>query len=165
MITTEYKIDPGSLKQTVKKPDQLKQMRAKLAQGSNIEFKEFRHQSLRKRNYRAYWVGALSAFSCLVLMNTASISQRAIEFSRPLLHRGPITLSVPTSGMDINQQALYWTYALYDFDKLVEVYHVSTQSMVNTNLARTNLRNLLQKVDPSTFTTISKYGAVEGLRL
>lgn len=76
--------------------------------------------------------------------------------------RAPAVLAPKTLG--VNDQALYWTYALYDFGKLTQRFGVKANSVVDAVEAKSRLRELLPKVDKRTRFVIDRYLPKEGTR-
>lgn len=56
-----------------------------------------------------------------------------------------------------NEQALYWAYALYDFDKLKQRFGAPDHAVVDAAEARRQLALLLPKVDARTRFQIDRY--------
>jgi hypothetical protein len=67
------------------------------------------------------------------------------------------TLSAPVAALDPNRQAMYWTYALYDYDKLTSEFGVPAHTAVDFGQARARLLELLPKVDAPTRGAIERY--------
>jgi hypothetical protein len=68
-----------------------------------------------------------------------------------------LVLAGPSAKMGLNDQALYWTYALYDFDRLKVSYGIPKNAIVDAGLAAEKLRALRPKVDAKTRFIIDGY--------
>ena len=75
----------------------------------------------------------------------------------PIKEKRIPTLKVPSQALSLEDQALYWTYALYDFDMLRKKYGVSKTTAVRTDVAKAKLNELLPKVDTYTRYLIARY--------
>lgn len=71
------------------------------------------------------------------------------------VRRAP-TVGNPKS-LGLNDQALYWTYALYDFDRLKASYGAPANAVVDAAMARRKLEELMPKVDERTRFIIRRY--------
>jgi hypothetical protein len=69
-------------------------------------------------------------------------------------------LPVPQTTLSADDQALYWTYAMYDIGKLRERFGVSGYYAINQTSARRSLENLLPDVSPAVLGEISAYTSV-----
>ncbi len=66
-------------------------------------------------------------------------------------------LSEPAVELSPNQQALYWTYALYDFDRLKEDFRVPAHTIVDHTHASAALQALMPSIDRPTRYIIDRY--------
>lgn len=60
-------------------------------------------------------------------------------------------------SLAVNEQALYWAYALYDFDKLKKRFGAPAHAVVDAAEARRQLALLLPRVDARTRFQIDRY--------
>lgn len=60
-------------------------------------------------------------------------------------------------SLAVNEQALYWAYALYDFDKLKQRFGAPAHAVVDAAEAKRQLARLLPKVDARTRFQIDRY--------
>lgn len=138
----------------------LERMRGKLAAGSPTAppvLSEGRRRVIRRNNLAWFawgWRMALVALflganAYLVFNHEPEIAARAKVRKAPAV-KMPETLSE-------NDQALYWTYALYDFDRLVTTYGAPKGAVVAAPVAKAHLARLLPKVDKRTRFTIQRY--------
>lgn len=63
----------------------------------------------------------------------------------------------PSRGLGVDEKALYYAYALYDFGKLREKFQVSQHFAIDQAKARQRLQELVPKVSTATLGEISKY--------
>ena len=92
----------------------------------------------------------------LVLGNGAYLFFSHEEKARLAVRRMAM-LHVPTAALDPDRQALYWAYALYDYDKLVHEFGVPRAAIVDFGFASTRLNDLLPRISPSTRMAIEQY--------
>ncbi|HKP97602.1 MAG TPA: hypothetical protein VJ385_17800 [Fibrobacteria bacterium] len=69
-------------------------------------------------------------------------------------------LPMPSASLSADDQALYWTYALYDSPKFRARFHVEAGYTLSRGHARHELESLLPEISPATLAEISGYGAV-----
>jgi uncharacterized membrane-anchored protein len=65
-------------------------------------------------------------------------------------------VTIPTN-LSLDEQAIFWTYAIYDFEKLTTTFKVNSQFNVNQVTCHKNLVDLLPKVSANTLRTIIAY--------
>jgi hypothetical protein len=144
---------------------QLAKMRAKLAsQSLGLRMPPKPRQRLLEAAFTmpipmgaaSSWAWKIMLALSLIIGNGAYFFFSHEEKARLAVKRLP-ALRAPRPAMDVNMQALYWTYALYDFNKLVATFGMPSQSMVNTDIARAKLAELLPKTDPVTRLAIERY--------
>ncbi|MDQ3002084.1 MAG: hypothetical protein M3Y08_12600 [Fibrobacterota bacterium] len=75
----------------------------------------------------------------------------------PAKAKPALVLTAPSEKFGINDQALFWTYALYDFDRLKVSYGVPKHVIIDAELAAGKLRVLRPKVDARTRFIIDGY--------
>jgi hypothetical protein len=66
-------------------------------------------------------------------------------------------LMPPTQNKTLDEQTLYWAYALYDWNNLVTTFGVSPNVLVDANKAKLELARLLPKASWNTQLTVIKY--------
>jgi hypothetical protein len=66
-------------------------------------------------------------------------------------------LPKPNRALSIDEQALYWTYALYDFKKLKGQFGIEGLVAIDQNSAKQKLETLLPMVSKPTIGIISAY--------
>lgn len=134
----------------------LERMRGKLA-GTSQDLAaraEGRRKSVsRKRNAWGWRVG----LGALILAANAWL---VIGHAEPALaavkaRKAPAVLA-PTS-LGTNDQALYWTYALYDFGRLQRRYGAPAHAVLDAAEAKRQLALLLPRVDAPTRFQIDRY--------
>jgi hypothetical protein len=70
------------------------------------------------------------------------------------------SLPAPQAQMSADDQALYWTYAMYDFGKFKQRFGVSGFYAIDQGRARKNLESLLPEVSSAVLGEISAYRSV-----
>lgn len=102
------------------------------------------------------WVWKAMMALALLGGNAAWLAQRQ-EVKIRLAAKTIPTLSGPARILDPNRQALFWTYALYDYARLTSEFGVPAHASVDFAKARANLMELLPKVDAPTRNAIGRY--------
>lgn len=127
----------------------LEKMRGKLAGASqhHLQTKERMVHASRRRamgwGWRLVILGAFLVGNLYFFSTGPELAAKGAPKSAP-------RLPAPLASLDVNEQALYWTYALYDFDQLKEKYGVQATSIVDAGVARKRLRDLMPKVNART---------------
>lgn len=67
------------------------------------------------------------------------------------------SLPAPREALGTDEQALYWTYALYDIGKLRKRYMIQGYYAIDAARARKGLNELMPKVSPTVLGEISAY--------
>lgn len=75
-------------------------------------------------------------------------------------YRSVAPLPDPTAVLSLDDQARYWTFALYDFDSLKRRYRVSGYFSIDPERARLRLERLLPHVSPAAAGEISAYHSI-----
>jgi|GEM_PF-2383726 len=70
------------------------------------------------------------------------------------------SLPMPAANLSADEQALYWTYALYDLRKFRIRFHIEGYYAISRAHARRELERLLPQVAPATLGEISAYSTV-----
>lgn len=102
------------------------------------------------------WAGRLLIALSLVAGNGAYLALRHEAKVRQVARHLP-KLPVPAANLSTDRQALYWAYALYDFDKLTSEFGVPKGTLVDFGAARAKLDALLPLVDAPTRLAIERY--------
>ncbi len=132
---------------------------AKLARPSQAPSLVLAHEKRmshrNKTDYKPFMgaiMGALALAAGVILWPTAmGESAHARPESRV------VSLTEPGEKLSPNEQALYWTYALYDFKRLKEEFRVPENTIINHTQARTELASLLPVVDERTRFLVARY--------
>lgn len=103
-------------------------------------------------------LGILAAFLALSLSLWIADGKDAL-LAR-LGYRSVAPLPEPSAGFSLDDQARYWTYALYDFDALKRRYHVSGYFAIDGARARGRLDDLLPHVSTGVMGEISGYTSI-----
>jgi hypothetical protein len=102
------------------------------------------------------WAGRLLIALSLVAGNGAYLYLRHETKVRQAARHVP-KLPVPSAKLPPERQALYWAYALYDFDRLTAEFGVPKGTVVDFAAARAGLTALLPRVDAPTRLAIERY--------
>ncbi|MEO7425476.1 MAG: hypothetical protein ABI036_09835 [Fibrobacteria bacterium] len=134
----------------------LEKMRGKLAGTSQFqaEFQERRRVSARKSALG--WGWKLGLFAIIAAGNIYWLSSHT-QVKAAAVRPHAATLQPPSAQLSVDDQALYWTYAIYDFHKLTAKFGVAKDVVINSRQAETNLRDLFPKVNPYTRFEIERY--------
>jgi hypothetical protein len=133
----------------------VERMRGKLAGHSQsfIQAKERQAYATRKRAFVLGWRVAL--VGVFLLGNFYYIASRPEAPAKEAAKKAP-RLPAPAATMNENDQAMYWTLALYDFDQLKSRFGVRAGTIVDAGAAKRKLKDLLPKVDARTRFTIDR---------
>ncbi len=134
----------------------MEKMRGKLARPSEKHI--IREEAIRVRTQKEAlgWGWKLAMAGILLVANTAYLEYRH-EASKPVVKLHAPTLSAPAKTLDVNDQALYWTYAMYDFKLLKQKFDVPKNVVINGRQAAMELAQLLPRVDVRTHFIIDRY--------
>ena len=134
----------------------VQKMRGKLAGPSQagIQAMERKRKAAHKSAFDWGWRLALAA---LFIGGNAYYFSGKSPISRSASRTASLTLPEPSPKLDVNNKALYWAFALYDFDRLKASYGVPKNAIIDAGMAAENLRVLLPKVDSRTRFIIDGY--------
>ncbi len=127
----------------------LEKMRGKLAGASVVHLEAAEKRRVTARKTAFGWGWRIAIAMAVALGNLAYIVSRP-DAPAKAAEKHVAKLSAPSAALDANDQALYWTYALYDFDQLKSRYGVSSTAIVDAEYAKERLRALVPKVDART---------------
>jgi hypothetical protein len=113
----------------------------------------------RRRKQAATWAYRIGLVLLVIGANYLLIGHKETIIARLGLEAVP-GLPKPAANLDADQQALYWTYALYDFKKFRSTFGVDGHFAINQIEARRKLEDLLPMVTPATLGEISAYAPV-----
>ncbi len=140
----------------------LERMRSKLA-GQSADLlvqEESRRKVVLKNRFAWSWRTGLAALflaaNAVLVMKYAPEADSAMKAIR----KAP-SLS-PSKSLSVDDQALYWTYALYDYGRLVKQFGAPAKAVVSAQEAKAKLAQLLPKVDPRTRFAIAQYLPKQG---
>lgn len=141
--------DISLIQQQAQRQLMVAKMRGKLAGHSQsfLHAKERQAYATRKRAYVLGW--RLALLGAFLLGNFYYIASRPDAPLKETAKSAP-RLSAPPATMDVNDQAMYWTLALYDFDRLKTRFGVAAGTIVDAGAAKRKLNELLPKVDART---------------
>lgn len=134
----------------------LNKMREKLAGNPGVvaEREQWKRKARRQWLVSMGWRGGLAAL--LIAANVLLFEQKDVLLSK-LGYQGVPSLPAPKAALSVDDQALYWTYALYDYRKFKERFGVNGYFAVNQPDARKRLLDLMPRVGVETLGKISKY--------
>jgi hypothetical protein len=139
----------------------LSKMRGKLAGASEAHVQAAERRRNRARNSALSWTWKIALAVMFVTGNIIWWTTRPEgTFIAPRKH-APV-LPPPAETLSLNEKALYWAYALYDFDQLKAHYGVGKETIVDSRIAAANLKSLLPKVDAKTRFLIDRYMPMPG---
>src|SRR5690606_20031736 len=127
----------------------LAKMRSKLAGRSQFDTQREDKRRAATRAGRFSWSWKIGLALALAAMNGGYFMLRGETVAAILEKRGP-GLVEPAPDLDKNRQALYWTYALYDFDRLKSTFGVPNMAIVDAAMARSRLQELMPEIDART---------------
>jgi hypothetical protein len=141
--------DISLIQQQAQRQLMVEKMRGKLAGHSQsfVQAKERQAYATRKRALVLGW--RLALLGAFLLGNFYYISSRPDAPAKEAVKKAP-RLPAPPATMNVNDQAMYWTLALYDFDQLKSRFGVGERTIVDAGAAKRKLKELLPKVDART---------------
>lgn len=138
----------------------LAKMRSKLATAKPKEVIEAEARQQNRIDITAKSLGygfAAGAMLLLVgLICWAALVDQGIA-SETRVEKGIPKVKPPAQSQTVDEQTLYWAYALYDWNKFVETYKVPRNTLVDTRKAQTELERLLPKASGLAQFTVMKY--------
>ncbi len=118
---------------------------------------------VRKRETRARAQAALGlriTLSILIFSFAGMMFANRDRLLASFGYEGVPALPIPGAALDNDDQALYWTYALYDVAKLRSRFGLRGYYAIDAARARRNLDGLLNSVSLATLGEISRYAPV-----
>jgi hypothetical protein len=134
----------------------LEKMRGKLAGASQFHTENVERRRVSARKSLLGWGWRIGVFAVLAIGNILWLSNRPQGKAVAAAKHAP-RLETPSAKLTANEQALYWAYALYDFDQLRAKFGAPKGVVIDSRLAFANLQELLPKVDERTRFTIERY--------
>lgn len=89
-----------------------------------------------------YFTAAVLILGLGFMLNWALRSERSLA-STKTASRSVRPLANPTEAMTVDQRALYWAYALYDWQRLVKTFGIPPNAMINNSKAEMELNRLM----------------------
>lgn len=137
----------------------LEKMRDKLARNVPMaKVREVQKKDVRKKT-AGKWSLRIVVCLLVVAVNFLYFGKKETILAH-LGYQSVPSLPRPNSSLTIDEQALYWTYALYDIQKLRSHFDISGYYAINQVGAKRNLEDLLPKVSTSVLGEISTYAPV-----
>lgn len=137
----------------------LAKMREKLASNPAPGTVREKHGRSRRRKLAATWSFRIGLVLLVIGTNYLLIGHKEAIIARLGLEAVP-SLPKPVATLGTDEQALYWTYALYDFNKFRATFGVDGHFAINQAEARRKLEELLPDVSTATLGEISAYAPV-----
>ena len=134
----------------------LEKMRGKLAGASQFQTESIERRRVTARKSMLGWSWRIGILAVIAAGNIMWMSSRT-EMKRMVAPKHAPTLAPPAAALNANEQALYWAYALYDFDKLCSKFNVPKGVVIDSRIAAANLRGLFPKADAQTRFAIERY--------
>lgn len=135
----------------------LERMRSKLA-GQSADLlvqEENRRKVVLKKRFAWSWRTGLAAL--FLAANAVLVFKYAPEADSIVKAARKAPGLSPSKSLSIDDQALYWTYALYDFGRLVKQFGAPAKAVVPAREAKAELARLLPKVGARTRFAIEQY--------
>ena len=141
----------------------LLKMRGKLAGISEFQIQNTAQRKIAVQKSAFGWGWRIGIAAILAMCNYAYFSAKD-EPQGPARVKHAPKLAGPSASLGLDDQALYWAYALYDFDMLKKKYGVAKGTAINAATAKARLNELLPKVDTYTRYLIARYtGDMSGI--
>lgn len=137
----------------------LSKMREKLASTPNASAILEKRGRTQRRGNTVTWGYRIGLLALVVAANYLFFGQKNTIIARLGMESVP-RLPSPAATLSDDDQALYWTYALYDIGKFRSRFGVDGYYAIDQNRARTGLQELLPLVSPAVLGEISSYGPV-----
>jgi hypothetical protein len=134
----------------------LLKMRGRLAGLSEVHVQATQKRRVAVRKSAFGWGWRIGVAAILMLANILYFAPGTEGTAKARAKHAPV-LPKPSPALDVNEQALYWAFAMYDFDQLQAKFGVTKMTVVNTAEAAEHLRALLPKVDERTRSLIAQY--------
>ena len=135
----------------------LLKMRGKLAGISEFQVQDTAKRKLAVQRSAFGWGWRIGIAAAVALCNYAYFSLKDEPRGQAAREKHIPKVQGPSAALSLNDQALYWAYALYDFDMLKKKYGVPKTATVNAATAKARLNELLPKVDTYTRYLIGRY--------
>jgi hypothetical protein len=134
----------------------LEKMRGKLASPSRAVLA--REEKARKavRMSRFSWGWRIGLVVLFLTANAALVGFKD-EIKVAIKKQRTAPRLVEPKALSVNDQALYWAYALYDFNRLKATFGAPDHAVIDAAAAKRNLEAVLPKVDAHTRVAIMKY--------
>lgn len=133
----------------------LEKMRSKLAGFSPQTLPSPVPRSKWKRSAKA-WLVRVLVVAAIIACNWLAFDRKDVLIAKVSPKAIPV-LAEPAETLTPDEQALYWTYALYDLGKLKRHFPVVGYPAIDRNLATSRIEELLPLVKPKTLGEISGY--------
>ncbi len=100
--------------------------------------------------------------AAILILGLGFMLNWALRYDRNLTATKTVSRNVrplpnPAEAMTVDQRALYWAYALYDWKLLVKTYGVQPNAMIHQSKAKAELNRLMPKTSATTQIIILGY--------
>jgi hypothetical protein len=132
----------------------LSKMREKLAGSSMAHLQTVERRRVARQKTAFSWGWKIAIAAAIGLVNVAWMSSGS-DAPVKTIAKHARKLPAPAASLDPNLQALYWACALYDYGQLKSRFGVADGVIINANLAKQRLEEMLPEIDPGTRTLIT----------
>lgn len=156
-FTSGYQMNLGSTPNP--RVADLAKMRSKLATSlpQAVQSRQIKQERQIKTTLHGtgYFLSGLAMLALVFLISWAAIADR--DTTMVQAKSKVQALIPPGEARSIDDQTLYWTYALYDFKMLVKTYGVTPTALVDARRASLELNRLFPKASGAAQLTVMKY--------
>jgi hypothetical protein len=131
-------------------------MRTRLAGGSEFEARIKEKEKITTHKKRFSWGAKIGIAAIVILGNLAYLGVKK-ESKSDSIAKHALTLPAPSATLSLDDQALYWTYALYDYNLLKTRFGAPKGAVVDARVATAKIKELMPKLDARTRFIINNY--------
>lgn len=131
-------------------------MRTRLAGGSEMDVVIQNHKKQRAQKNLFGWFFKGGIVAIVILINMVYLEQKGNAPLMESVKRVP-KLEMPKQNLSLDERALFWTYALYDYQSLQTQFKIKQNVVINAHQAQVELENLLPKISSNTRIKIQQY--------
>jgi len=133
----------------------VQQMRVKLAGHIEVPIVSVVPPNQFHRENRKFLAAAVIVLSMIFGVCWVAIDKGNVVIKEKL--RFVERLSPPALALDVNRQLLYWTFALYDMDRLRKEFTLPKMLIVDSRIAKAHITELMPKADTKTLQIVQSY--------
>jgi hypothetical protein len=134
----------------------LGKMRSKLAGFAPPAVPPPRRKAFAGRSGGARWAVRVLLLGAVVACNYLAFDKKDVLVAK-ISRKAVPSLAAPSPALSSDEQALYWTWAMYDIAKFRKVYGVTGYPAIDHAAARKRIELLLPEVSSRTLGEISRY--------